>query len=408
MNELKKINLCRKAILFLIPSNFRDKLRRIFFEEFRRLFLLDYLRNLGLLTCKNYIGVNFANAELYFNKNYRKIEIQKIFEADKIMPAMYIEGENLEDIQSFTATTETVLVNISDTKFSFRNNHLIDKDLNVIGEFRTDKLHKIRPLSICYQILSKPIELRGTIAYLSDPSPTNYYHWMCRVLPLLKIYQDFCNLREIDFFYVGKFSFSSFHQESLQQIEIPINKVIQESCSADRLLMAISNRAIDVNDPINRKSYHFSRDIFYREFNGDSGKNELRIYVTRGMVARRKIINEAQVIDLLKKYGFKAVAMDDKTIQEQADLFSQAEVIVAAHGAALTNLLFISPDTKVIELMPYGYVNNCFYVLASHGKADYFCLQSEKPGYSPEGDSRFFDLHINIQKLDKICKMINL
>jgi len=32
---------------------------------------------------------------------------------------------------------------------------------------------------------------------------------------------------------------------------------------------------------------------------------------------------------------------------------------------------------KVLELMPYGYVNSFFYAMASYGKAEYFCLRGE-------------------------------
>jgi len=110
---------------------------------------------------------------------------------------------------------------------------------------------------------------------------------------------------------------------------------------------------------------------------------------------------------LLEKYGFQAVSMDNKTVQQQADLFSSAEAIVALHGAALTNLLFAKPGVKVIELASYGYVNNCFYTMASYAEADYLYLQGEKIEQNTN-DLRNLDTLINIPELEDILLRASL
>ncbi len=139
-----------------------------------------------------------------------------------------------------------------------------------------------------------------------------------------------------------------------------------------------------------------------------------RIYVTRGNVKRRKVINEEQVVQSLEKYGFTTVSMDGKSLREQIQIFASAEAIVAPHGAALTNLLFIQPGTKVIELFPYGYVNNCFYALANYAKACYFYLQGEQinqPNFKQLSlkrsniDEHHLDLKIDIDKFEQICRI---
>jgi capsular polysaccharide biosynthesis protein len=58
--------------------------------------------------------------------------------------------------------------------------------------------------------------------------------------------------------------------------------------------------------------------------------------------------------------GFEAYECEGKGVAEQARLFHSAEAIVAAHGAALTNLVFCKPGTTVLELFSPKYVNPCY------------------------------------------------
>jgi capsular polysaccharide biosynthesis protein len=48
---------------------------------------------------------------------------------------------------------------------------------------------------------------------------------------------------------------------------------------------------------------------------------------------------------------------------DQIRLFSEAELIVAPHGGALTNLLFAEPGTAVVELFAPDYVQGCYWKL---------------------------------------------
>ena len=58
--------------------------------------------------------------------------------------------------------------------------------------------------------------------------------------------------------------------------------------------------------------------------------------------------------------GFKVVCLEGCSFAEQVGLFASASVIVAMHGAGLTNLVFASPGTQVIELVAPTYINHCY------------------------------------------------
>ncbi len=78
-----------------------------------------------------------------------------------------------------------------------------------------------------------------------------------------------------------------------------------------------------------------------------------RIFITRR--GRRRILNEGEVVRRLSRHGFVPVDLEDLSFEEQIDLFYDAEVVVGAHGAGLTNMLF-SQDALLVEIFPTGFV----------------------------------------------------
>jgi hypothetical protein len=343
--------------------------------------------------------------------NSNAVKVLQITEKndDAIKFAIHLLGQELDALQpSIIMENEAVFFSLTDVNFSFRHNYFFDPELNLIAEshlwFKSSPIFRKRlPVHVK--------KLDGTVAYLSHLFVENYFHWMCQTLSLLRIYQQFCNLDDIDFFYVGDFVFSdnkvfklsAFHQESLEKAGIPLSKIIQEPCTADRILCVIRNRPPH-GQHLSVEDYGFVKGIFLRDSNPASvnHNSHKRIYIERGNVNRRKVVNEDQVIQLLTKYGFVPMGMGDKTVEEQAELVHQAEAIVAPHGAALTNLLFAQPGTKVIELFPYGYAVNYYYLMSHYAGAEYYYLQGKPQNC---GDKPFeFDIHIDIQELDVMCR----
>jgi capsular polysaccharide biosynthesis protein len=56
------------------------------------------------------------------------------------------------------------------------------------------------------------------------------------------------------------------------------------------------------------------------------------------------------------------------------DDFAQAEIVVGPHGAALTDIVYCFPGTRVLELIPSDHVYPYFYTLASAAGLEYYCL----------------------------------
>lgn len=68
---------------------------------------------------------------------------------------------------------------------------------------------------------------------------------------------------------------------------------------------------------------------------------------------RRSIPNIDSLCDLLKKHHeIEIFNLEDKDLALQIAVFSEAKVVIAQHGAALTNLIWMRPGSLAIEIIP--------------------------------------------------------
>ncbi len=80
--------------------------------------------------------------------------------------------------------------------------------------------------------------------------------------------------------------------------------------------------------------------------------NSKKIYVTREDSSYRKIINEGDIVSLLREKGYRVINPQLYEIEEQIEIFSDAEKIIAPHGSNLANIIFCKPGTEIIEIIP--------------------------------------------------------
>ena len=74
--------------------------------------------------------------------------------------------------------------------------------------------------------------------------------------------------------------------------------------------------------------------------------------------------NEEDLITALEKLGVEHVSMTGKTLDEQISILSNARLVVAPHGAGLTNILYAEPGAHLYELSSASYTASCYQTLA--------------------------------------------
>lgn len=87
-----------------------------------------------------------------------------------------------------------------------------------------------------------------------------------------------------------------------------------------------------------------------------------RIYISRS--GRRRVQNEAELIQLLGDYDFKIIEDQPRSLAEQVSIYRNASFIIGPHGASFTNILWCDPGTHLFELFSPNYAPDFFLYMA--------------------------------------------
>jgi hypothetical protein len=212
------------------------------------------------------------------------------------------------------------------------------------------------------KFFSAPKEYRGNVfCMLAGGGAINYYyHWLFDAMPKLALLKGAQLFEKTDYFLVPNYAFS-YQKQYLNYFGIPASKIINgeqvKHLQCDNLYVA---SAVRVHDHHPKQMLEFLYSSLIHEKNTRAQKK--RIYIARGDAeVNRKVINESELIDRLRKYNFEIHYLSGLTIIQQAKLFNEAQVVVGAHGAGLSNLVFCEAGTQVLEIFPDQYVRHLFY-----------------------------------------------
>ena len=127
-----------------------------------------------------------------------------------------------------------------------------------------------------------------------------------------------------------------------------------------------------------------------------------KVYISRHKALGRRVSNETEVMAALQPLGFQLYVLEEMSYTDQVSLFAQAKVIIAPHGAGLTNLLFAE---KPIILELFGaYVGNEFANLSRSLGFQYGCLAC----VSAKGEMRVKDgdMVVDVNEMLELLKVM--
>src|SRR5690606_26650629 len=126
----------------------------------------------------------------------------------------------------------------------------------------------------------------------------------------------------------------------------------------------------------------------------------------RANSSSRRVANEEQVLEVLRPLGFEVTTLEGLSVAQQILLFHRAEAVVAPHGAALSNLVFCQPETRVLEFVAPGWIYPVYNFLGANGDLHFAILVGEGERPLPDNDSQYQDrdIIVNLPELKSMLK----
>lgn len=115
-----------------------------------------------------------------------------------------------------------------------------------------------------------------------------------------------------------------------------------------------------------QEAIDYLREVILAKLESDAPLRKLsrKLYISRRDATSRRILNEADIESRLQALGFECLCLSDLPVLEQMRAFAEARVVVAAHGASLTNLAFTAAGASMIEIFPEDFYSTCYQDLA--------------------------------------------
>ena len=213
-------------------------------------------------------------------------------------------------------------------------------------------------------------KIKGTALVLSTMGAgENYGHWIIDLLPRMGFAKYFgFDFDKVDYILINK-AIYPFQKELIKLTGIPNHKIIEtgpdEHIQADLLI-------VPSNSHHSMYGFEFIRNTLISvKSKNASLKSERRIYLTRRNDRHRKITNEDALIELLQKYNFEVIELRDFSITEQIEIMSNTSFLISAQGSGLVNVIYLNPNSKVIEMYDEKEINTTFHIYGLYNKLKY-------------------------------------
>lgn len=228
-------------------------------------------------------------------------------------------------------------------------------------------------------------EMIQTAASFVDACAVNYAHWITEVLPRIALFCAETTLKNIPIIVNNELHDNAMR--SVLAIAGPNREVIclpvGRSLKVSKLYLTSCAGYVPF-EPRGRQRPDHSHGFFSPDgfaairaktvpavSSRDTTTSPKKIYISRN-AGYRTLENDVQVRGFLTENGFTVITPELLSFPEQVKVFSQADIIVGASGAAMANIVFCRPSTRICILISsnknllYNYWQNIACSCGSH------------------------------------------
>ncbi|WP_426424833.1 glycosyltransferase family 61 protein [Bradyrhizobium genosp. A] len=241
-------------------------------------------------------------------------------------------------------------------------------------------------------------EIDGKVAVLATDGANLYYHWLFQLLPRFELIRlAGIELDSIDYFYVNSCG-SRFQRDTLASLGVPPSRIIDGS----KVSYLRARELIVPSVPLGGGCFRpwmvdFLRNSFLPKDWRDSHPTGRRLYISRGLAGYRRVLNEDKVVELLQKRRFEILALETMSISEQAAVIASCEAVVAPHGGGMSNIIFCSPGTKIVEIYSPELVATYYWKLSNALNLEYYYVLGQGAPATLDADyPQSWDSHTDI------------
>ena len=250
--------------------------------------------------------------------------------------------------------------------------------------------------------------LNGNVfSLVQGASGTNYWHWLFDILPKIEILHQNKYLKKVNYFYIPN-----------------INNFVLETCKIfgikeSQLINSQSYKHIQADEIYAFEHLYLKKGMFQKQFKNipvwvtnflnkkflkfkKKFKCSNKVYIDRSdsKFSHFKIHNQKNIIDYLRKKGFKTYKLSKLNFFKQIYLFNSAKIILGPHGAGFANLSFCKPKTKVYEILTKKESSRLVVkTICKHLKLKHTKIIVSNTGYQKNSP---FNVFVDINKIKKI------
>jgi capsular polysaccharide biosynthesis protein len=256
---------------------------------------------------------------------------------------------------------------------------IITHDEHLLGELSPDVWGVERHTLFNKLKLPPALPLPGLTAVISTPeADRNYSHWMMELLPRLKLLAEAgYGPARVDRYLVNPGG-ASYERETLALAGLPSEKLLPVSAGSHFHCESI------ITTNLRSKHWQHSLPAWVPEYLraltnlAPGASSSKRLYLTRRDASFRRVVNEEQLLPILRANDFEVFDPATRTVCEQATIFAGADAIVSPHSSGMTNLVFCRPGTAVMEIFAADYFDVSFWTAATSIGCRYSAVMGER------------------------------
>ena len=363
---------------------------------------------------KKKIKLYYKNlVQLFFKRLYGNVLVPKnvhnLIKKEKIRNNKYKSFSNkyyniyrIKDARIYTDNNENVAIiknNLILPQISFQQ---VKGNLK---ESRFNSVVKIGTPSFLKKIEGKVFNL------CQGGSGNNYFHFIFDIIPKIHLLIYKKKLKDVDYFYLT-------NPKKWQIVILKILGIMENKIIDSKIYNHIhADEIYAVDHPWYDKGYiQYNLNKIPKWIINENRKTFLKykpknynkkIFLDRSYSNYNhcQIENLETISKLVLKKNIATYRPEQLSFKNQIKLFNSSSLILGAHGAAFTNIIFCRPGTKIIEIIPSDHPNQKCKRISKVLNLDYYRIKTNPNNR----DINFpFKIKLNKKNLNQIERIINL